>query len=219
MKILDIILLIILIILILYLKIKRFFFGYKKNKYLIYFELFGAFLAFIVLLSRLLLFHLKKINIEHLINYNNTDYYKLRKMMDKQKCKDINCLNKNMNIQTNKIKKKRFKKRVGCLKSKDNIKLPLYKDGKKLYYSYDDDTINYNKLKSIKKKKKRNKLANKWYKKLLKSKNTDNLQELSTMKRVKSNDCKKSLRRNINDVQIIFNKKCKTKKKKCKKYV
>ena len=161
---------------------------------------------------------MKKINIEHLTNYNNTDYYKLRKMMDKQKCKGTKCFNKIMNKQKSN-KKKRFKKRVGCLKSKDNIKLPLYKDGNKLYYSYDDDIINYNKLTSIKNINKRNNLSNKWYNKLIKSKNTDNLEELPTMKRVKSNDCKKSLRRNINDVQIIFNKKCKTKKKKCKKYV
>jgi len=174
----------------------------------------------LLILLIILILHLimKKINIEHLTNYNNTDYYKLRKMMDKQKCKGTKCFNKIMNKQNSNIKE-RLKKRVGCLKSKDNIKLPLYKDGNKLYYSYDDDIINYNKLKSIKKEKKRNKLADKWYNKLLKSKNTDNLQELPTMKRVRSNDCKKSLRRNINDVQIIFNKKCKTKKTKCKKYV
>lgn len=194
----------------------------------------------LLILLIILILHLimKKINIEHLTNYNNTDYYNNQDCIDNckiEKCKNSkkniekegvkfnikcskNCYKK-CNTQTNKIKKERLKKRVGCLKSKDNIKLPLYKEGNKLYYSYDDDTINYNKLKSIKKEKKRNKLANKWYKKLLKSKNTDNLQELPTMKRVKSNDCKKSLRRNINDVQIIFNKKCKTKKKKCKKYV
>lgn len=105
----------------------------------------------LLLLLIILIIHLviKKINIEHI---KKTDYDMLRIAMEKKKCKDTKCLSKIMSIQ--KSDKKKKLKIIGCLQSKDNIKIPLYKDNNNLYYSYDDDLINYNKLKKMKKKKK-----------------------------------------------------------------
>lgn len=190
-------------------------------------------MLYILLVIIILHLIIKKFLLEHLKNHNNTNYYKMRNCIDdckikkckdkknKRKCYNINgkeCSNQCLKKDTE-TKKQIMHKKVGCLISNEGIKLPLYKKNEDYYYLYDDEVINYDKIMKIKSKKKKRKRINKVYKKLIKNKDTKNLEELDVSKNVKSGSCKYTLRRDYNDVKIILGNKCKSKKKKCKSYV
>lgn len=179
----------------------------------------------IIILFIIILIHFFIKNIE---KYTNYDILRLctekciKYSGDKYNKCNNKCIKKG-SVKDKKDKKNIVNNKIGCLKSKDGIKLPLYEYNNKYYYIYDDDLIDYSKLMN-KNKKERKKLIKKWYNKLKRAEDetyiSNNLEKLDK-KKIKSGRCIYTLKRNLNNVKVILGKKgnkC-IGNTKCKKYI